>query len=130
MNLSPKNAFIAEMMGIVLIILASGWQVFLQQTVEDLNFESAVYELSTKLDYLLMYTGQIGYSVIKDEPLRWTADWGELNERFIALRRSRENVRRQSDLFRQIAGVTFILGTLLVSVGRYHEIKDRFRSKN
>ena len=98
MLMSLKTAKKAEAVGMLLVLCSIGWQVFLEDVVQDIALDAEIYSIDQKIDNLWMYVGQIGQAILHDEPPRWTS-YDTLNKGWDWGMRSTDSVRGQRQFF-------------------------------
>lgn len=79
MLMSLKTAKKAEAVGMLLVLCSIGWQVFLEDVVQDIVLDAEIYSIDRKMDNLWIYVGQIGQAILHNEPLR-SASYDTFNE--------------------------------------------------
>lgn len=125
MLMSLKTAKKVEAVGMLLVLCSIGWQVFLEDVVQDIALDAEIYSIDRKIDNLWMYVGQIGQAILHDKPTRSTSSYDILNEGWDWGMRSTDSVRGQRQFFQYVRGALFLIGSILTAVGRYYEITNR-----
>ncbi len=70
-----------------------------------------------------MYLGAIGYKIRQDEPARVYADYGQFDERWKSLPKEEEQIKSQASFAIWVTRGFYLLGTILLLVGRYLEMR-------
>lgn len=117
----------AEITGLILVLLSAGWQLFLEDKTSALLADTHAYQQNEKLNLLWMYLGKLGRNALKDEPVRVIADYGDLDRHWQSLEREADAVAKQAEIFRNIRIILFLTGSLLLLIGRSHELEERLR---
>jgi len=120
-----KRLFIgSELAGIALLLAAVGWQLFFEDVVQDIASESYLLQIDRKLDDLWLYHSFIGQR-LGDRDTPATKTWGGFDQQWRRFEPLTRDVLRQADLFRGIRSLMFVLGSALVTIGRYGELRGR-----
>ena len=127
MSISPRLAFRAEILGLILVLLSVGWQLFLEETTSELLADTHTYQMNEKLNLLWVYLGKLGRNALKDEPVRVVADYGDLDKHWQSLEREADFVAKQAAIFRDVRIALFLAGSLLLLIGRFYELEERLR---
>lgn len=120
-----------QISGLILLLGSIGWQVFIADQLRDLHEDTKRYIIDQKLDNIWMYLGAIGYKIRQDEPTRVTADYAQFNESWNRLPKGEERVKSQASFAIWVTRIFYLLGTVLMLVGRYLEMKmDNMKNDN
>jgi len=128
MRIKPKTAYMVEVFGLVVILLSVGWQVFIEEDSQELAREAEIIQLNEKLDDIWLYVGRIGGAVTQDSSVGSVADYETLNKhwRYVS---QETNFDYTARLFRLIRGILFLFGTVMLSIGRYYELRERLETR-
>jgi len=124
MKINSKIASIVEVIGLLIVVLSIGWQVFAEDNFQDDARRNEMIQLNIKLDNIWLYLGKIGIATTDDETSMWVTDYEVLNEQwqYVNQENNFDEVARASSLIR---GILFLIGTAMLSFGRYYELQER-----
>ena len=129
MQLSKSSACKMEIVGMLLVLISVGSQMFVLEPVRNMETDTSIYVVNTKLDNVWLYLGGIGSNILNDKPLRLPTSWGLLNESWRDTTVVGRDIEKQSEIIGYVVGVLFLFGSALISVGRYHELMSSIDSK-
>ncbi|HXO35014.1 MAG TPA: hypothetical protein VN901_21980 [Candidatus Acidoferrales bacterium] len=124
-KLIRKRRHNVEVVGLALLLISSAWQIFFSDPAKDMALSAQIFVLREKLDDLWTYEGAIGNKILRDEPWRGTASYGELSEHWRSLDEKGDFVEHQKRVLGQIWGIIFLIGTFLVLIARRDVLKER-----
>lgn len=131
MRLGPKTAYRVEVAGLLLVLVSLGWHELIEEPVSDIHANAKHYEVNERFELVWRYLhGLRGEIVEKKVPSSQSAlDYNYLKDRWSRLAIEKDNVARQSEVFRGIRIVLFLVGSVLLTVGRYYELHLRLEKE-
>lgn len=119
-----KGSAIAETIGLVLILASIGWRLFITQPSVDLAQQEDFLRIEQKLNVMWHYLGEVHGRSTTVDSINAISDHANASKRFHQFDRAddwEEIANRQQ----MVSGIFFLLGTALVSYGRYAELSAR-----
>jgi len=119
-----------ELLGMVAVLASAAWTLFFSNSLTHMFVDNSFYRVEQKLDTMWGVLANI-YSTSEHndsgansrtnfkEALRSWKDWRE----------GTETLRQQQEMFSQIGGYVFIIGSVLIIVGKYMGAKTNQSGK-
>lgn len=124
LTLKPKTAVKIEVVGLIFVLLSLGWQVFIEEPVAEIYAEAREYETNERLELLWAYLKNLRDELVEQRPPS-SRDYNYLQGRWNQLPGQEDAVARQADVARYVRIAFFLLGSVMVTVGRYSELRER-----
>jgi hypothetical protein len=123
MQIRPvKLSIVAELLGLCLVLLAAGFQLFLASPLSDAAQEGTLVRSEERIKYIWLYLGAESR----------TKDPAVLRDRYNSLDRSVSDVeawgsrlKRQSDIAKNVYAWMYFVGSVLLLIGRYLELSNK-----
>jgi hypothetical protein len=129
MKINPRIIFKIEALGLLLILLTIGWQVFVEDHVHELSHQNDIVQINMKLDDIWRYIGKIGSATTNDQTMGVTADFSTFNKSW-TYAPGEDNFDEKAELYRKIRGLSYLIGTLMLSLGRYQELRMKYLKRD
>jgi hypothetical protein len=118
-----------QIVGMILLLIATGWQLLLSDPISKMIPDGKLYNIEEKLEYLWAYTGKIGHRVLDTSGININDDYNDFNVRWAELNRENTTLKKQASIFNAIRLFLYVTGSGLFIYGKHLELKTRFSSK-
>ena len=120
-----RPRYLAEIVGLVLILLASGWQIFVEDTIRDIALDVTHGRLEEETGIIWRFLGELSRAdYFEDLELR--ERYFELDQEFLGAHSSyRSRVYQQVEALTIFRGALFLIGSLLLVLGRHLELRHQ-----
>jgi hypothetical protein len=127
MPLKPKTAVRIEVAGLVLVLLSLGWQLFIEEPIAGIYSGAKEYEVNERLELVWGYLQALREEVVEHRQ-PGGRDYNYLQGQWNRLAAQKDVVANQADIARTVRVALFILGSVMLAIGRYYELQQRVSS--
>src|SRR5208283_3983470 len=102
-----------EILGLFLIFISAGWQIFLEEELTSMNSDTEFLRLNNKLDIIWLYTAKYGPKIAGDTINTITAPYEELSKTYQSTQNYTKGIKREVDYFKMIRAFLFLIGSFI-----------------
>jgi hypothetical protein len=125
MRIRTQTAARVEVAGLLLVLLALGWQMFLEEPVAGLYSGAKEFEVNERLEIVFRYMQGLRTEVVERQPPPPGLEYNHLKDTWNRLDSRNSGVAKQASFMRYVRVILFLIGSVLLSVGRYSELQRR-----
>lgn len=114
-----------ELIGMLLLLGSSAWSLFFNDTLAAMSFDSSFYRVEEKLDTIWATLADLySQSEANTSKAMSRVNFETALANWKQWRQGTEDFRQQKEFGSVVGGITFILGSILIVIGRYLEAPD------
>ncbi len=126
-----RKTIVLELAGLVIVLLTAGWEFFVERKLTDISQDASFYRIERKLDGLWEQVGAIrervepnpSYQTLTISHADTSKEWP-----FAGDKREFESLARQTEFAKNLRGLAFVCGSLLLLIARGLQLRDSKKS--
>ncbi len=122
-----RVAIVIELLGLFLVLLAAGFQLFIAVPLSDAAQEGAVVRTEERIKYIWLYLGEESKT---KSPVELRDRYNHLDQSVSRVEDWGIRLKRQSDTAKTIYALVFLFGSMLLILGRYLEWSSQTKQRD
>lgn len=121
-----SNGIKLELIGMSLVLMATAWSLFFSDTAFHMFIDSSFYRVEEKLNTIWFTLADLySHSEANSSGSSSSVNFTQVLNSWKDWREGQESLRAQKEMFSNIGGSVFILGSILIIVGKYLDAKKK-----
>jgi hypothetical protein len=128
--MNRRTTVILEIVGLAVVLFTTGWEFFVERTLNEISQDASFYRIERKLDDMWFQVGAIRYKVEPNSAYSFAAinpAEASKNWPFAGDKHEFDALSRQTRFAKNFRGIGFLFGSLILLLARGRDLLDKYR---